>query len=271
MSYISLNSIPNKTPISPYDRMRNRAQVDLKIKKIFLSMLIPLNIAGITAAYYLIITYCPIKAEPLIISSFIVGVLGGLISLKIKTFGITGHNLSQFVNPVTLIGRLLAYVFFGPILLARDFLDWTNYANPEEANRISGELETQSFSFIAEHYGAKRNNLIKYGFIDCNQAVAFQEIYRKHLVSHMKYERAKKFTSNFIIDNKKTDLRDDNPHVLNQKKYKEELDQIETNWNLQKTQILLSPQPRFTMPAYEKSHIRALKRLKTKINAFIFE
>lgn len=141
------------------------AKRDLIIRKIFTTILFSINIAGLGAALYFVIAYCPISAKAYVISPFIVGVLGAVAYLKLPTFGISKFNYHNITNPAVQLGKGLALAFFTPCVLASYLLDQTPYHDPHSANCISTELSEWTFSQISEKHGRHFNNLYRYGFI----------------------------------------------------------------------------------------------------------
>jgi len=138
---------------------------DLIIKKVVVGLIALINFAALGAALYFIIAYCPISTQALLISPFIVGVLGALVYLKFPTLGINSMNYSQYSNPAIMLGKGITYLFFGPYMYATKKCDWTPYHDPHVANKIANAINTNSFEDLAKEYGKHFDNFAKYGMI----------------------------------------------------------------------------------------------------------
>jgi hypothetical protein len=163
-----------------WEAKRGEATRDLVIKKIAVSLIAIINFAALGAAFYYICQYSPIPSQAFLISPFIVGVLAALANLKFPTLGIAPDNYTSFLSPVSLVGRGLAYLFFGPLMYSTRHSDWTPYHNPIWANKISEDLESLPFDKIAEGYGKHIHNLSKYGFLQPECAKTLQELFAKY-------------------------------------------------------------------------------------------
>jgi len=154
-----------------------KAQRDLVIKKIAVALIALINFGALGVALFCCISYLPVPTQALLASPFIVGVLASLTYLKFPTLGIDSWNYTSFLNPGNMIGRGLTYLFFGPLMFAIQRIDWTAYHDPVCANKISKDLENNSFEKIAHEYGKHFSNLFKYGFIDKKHASELKNLY----------------------------------------------------------------------------------------------
>lgn len=201
-------------------------QRDLIIKKIAVGLIGALNLAMLGGAVYFIITYCPISTQALLISPFIVGVLGALAYLKFPTCGINSMNYTQYSNPAVILGKVITYVFFGPYMYASKKCDWTAYHDPIVANKIAHDLDTNSFESLAEEYGKHFDNFAKYGMIPPEYKDALLNLYqeykpaknelqyyeKKNLLWHEEAVRLAELKEN--IENRWKDLRESiRPHL----------------------------------------------------------
>jgi hypothetical protein len=152
-------------PTNYWELNAPKSQRDLMIKKLAIAIIAALNLAVLAGALYFIITYCPMPTEALLVSPFIVGILGALAYLKFPTCGINSLNYSQYSNPATIAGKTLTYIFFGPYMYAAKKCDWTVYHDPRVANKIAKDLETKSFEYLAKEYGKHFANFAEYGMI----------------------------------------------------------------------------------------------------------
>lgn len=152
-------------PTNYWELNAPKSQRDLIIKKLAIAIIAALNLAVLAGALYFIITYCPMPTEALLVSPFIVGILGALAYLKFPTCGINSMNYSQYSNPATIAGKTLTYIFFGPYMFAAKKCDWTAYHDPCVANKIAKDLETKPFEYLAKEYGKHFANFSEYGMI----------------------------------------------------------------------------------------------------------
>lgn len=239
----------NSNPSVSYEKSVSKCTRDLVIKKMALSIIILLNVAALGAIFTYITLYCPIPERPLLISTFVVGVLGALVSLKVPTLGVTGGNYTQFTNPVSLLGRAATLILFGPVLLVIKKIDWTNYADPYVANQVSEELSRLSFKELSPLYGPRIENLKKYGFISQEKAQKLKDL-------HEHYQKHKKAHDLFLTHSKNflkeiTDDKAENLFLQNLDKTKESLEDIESDWLQLKHQIIPSlPRPETNIPDY---------------------
>jgi len=184
MSFSNSSPILNKTtgvPLTQWELKTFNAQRDLIIKKVVIALIALLNFVALGTVLYFIISYCPVPTQAILVSPFIVGVLAALAYLKFPTFGVSSVNYSNYLNPTSLIGRGLAYLFFGPLMYAISKLDWTPYHDPIRANKISKNLEELPFYKLAEEYGLHFDNLIKYGFIPEKNEEELIALYEEYL------------------------------------------------------------------------------------------
>ncbi len=87
-----------------------KAQRDLVIKKIAIAIILIINLGGIAFGLYHLTLHYTIPTQALIVSPFIVGVLGAIAYLKIPSFGITKSNYTHIVTlPLSLQGFLLIF------------------------------------------------------------------------------------------------------------------------------------------------------------------
>jgi hypothetical protein len=162
-----MSIIYEKRELSPtyWEINSPKSKRDLIIKKIAITLIAIINLAALGAIFYLIVSYCPISTQALLISPFIVGVLGTLVTLKFPTFGINSMNYTQYSNPSTILGKIITYFFFGPYMYATKKCDWNVYHDPHTANLISNDLATASYEEIDKKYSKHFNNFAKYGII----------------------------------------------------------------------------------------------------------
>lgn len=176
-----LGCIQTKEKATPtWEMQLQRAKIDLTIKKIAIVVIALLNFAGLCAAAYYFMTYCPYKLKALIVSPIVIGVLGALSTLKVPTFGVKQSNITSYANPLHMIGKGLGYLFFGPFSFSVKHLDWTPYHDPTRANTISHDLSTKTFAELARDYGSRFGNLIKYGFINPKKSDALKTLYKTY-------------------------------------------------------------------------------------------
>ncbi len=213
------------------------AKWDLVVKKVAVCAVAILNLAALGAVLYYIIAYTSVPSQALLISPFVVGVLIALANLKFPTFGLSARNYTDYLNPASMIGRGLAYLFFGPLVYTVERIDWTPYHDPFKANKISNDLEKLSFEKIADEYGENFDNLIAYGFLPFNEKEGFMELYEL-------YEPLKKEIAFY----KKEGLEECQESV----EAKDAIKLLETKWgNLREK--FLDQLPRPDMPKYNFS------------------
>lgn len=160
-----------------------QAKRDLVIKTVALTLLALINLAVLGIALYLVVLYTPLPTNAVFASPFIVGALAALSYLKFPTCGITSMNYSSFLNPTYLVGKTIAYLFFGPLMYAIDRADWTPYHSPIQANKISGILQNDSFEVIAETFAPHYYNLVKYGFIPKKYGEDFLQLCQTYTIN----------------------------------------------------------------------------------------
>ena len=151
---------------------------NLILKKVAVSIIALANCAGLGVALYYIVSYCPIPTQAILVSPFIVGALGALKNMKIPTLGFTASNYKSDLNPTTIVGKVVAYIFFGPLMLAVNNIDWIPYHDSIRARAISDDLEKKEFAEISKEYGNHLSNLFAYKFIPKNNNTL--EIYAMH-------------------------------------------------------------------------------------------
>lgn len=263
--------IPIQLSVSPsnftYEAKRTQATIELTIKRIVIAALALLNVAAIGGAYYYMHTFCPVKAEPILTSSLLAGVLGGLVSLKVPTCGITNYNMGQYLNPVMLLGRCLAYLFFGPVILSVKAIDWTNYSNRLTANQISREIRELSFKDIASRYGPNIRNLQRFGFLSKEDAAQFRTIYEEFLPLQMK----EKHLDPYVLSSKKEE-NEDNPLSKEYSMLQGDLAQVEEKWKSFVSNISNGlPQPEIskTLPKFEKGSVRFRIKAKNSVQQLV--
>ncbi|NGX61585.1 MAG: hypothetical protein K940chlam9_01072 [Chlamydiae bacterium] len=186
MNIEKLNTINEN---SVWEQQAPKAKRLLLIKRIAITTLAILNLAGIAALLYHLALFLPIPEEALLVSPFIVGVVAALVYLKFPTFGANTMNYAQYTNPATWIGKGFAYLFFGPFLVALDRVDRTAYHDPEKANKISMNLETKPLfttvtkedevKGVGEKYGRHIENLTRFGFIPKDKQEEFLALYKE--------------------------------------------------------------------------------------------
>lgn len=216
-----------KSDISNWELKSPKAQRDLIIKKIAIAIILMANLAGIATGIYFLTLHFTIPTQALIASPFIVGVLGAIAYLKIPTLGVTKDNYTQYSNPALVIGKILAYLFLGPVTLFAKNTDFYPYHDPYFAERVSQELSKEKFDFVAKKYGPHFDHLVDYGFIPENYRDDLLSIYREYKpvrrgldFYEKEYGKAKKF-----------------PHIKwrgQPGELKDAEDQILNRWNLLK-------------------------------------
>lgn len=157
---------------------------DLLIKKIVVTLIALLNFAALGFALYAIIAYCNILTQALLISPFIVGVLGALKHLDFPTLGITSSNYTQYTNPATILGKILTYIFFGPYFYAAKKCDWTAYHDSDVAQKLAHQIsrrDDKAFERLAKLHGEHFDNFARYGIIP--------ETFRDHFINLFKWYR----------------------------------------------------------------------------------
>ncbi len=176
----SSESIITPPPNTLWETHSPTCGTDLVLKKIAVAIIGLLNLAALGTALYYIISYCPIPSQAIVASPFIVGVLGALTYIKFPTCSITEKNYTSYVNPTALIGKGLAYLFFGPLMYAVKHIDWTPYHDPICATRVSNDLKELPFDQVTRKYGDNFNNLIRYGFIPEDKRVELQHLHKEY-------------------------------------------------------------------------------------------
>lgn len=158
---------------------RSLAKRDFAIRKICITLLLAINLAALGGALYAVISYCPFSSEAIIITPFIVGVVGALAYLKLPRFGVDKFNYKNLTNPAVQIGKALTFLFFGPFVLINDRLDDNAYFDAHVAQQISDGLSKWSFEQVSEEYGKHFKNLNKYGFIDEKTATGLIDLQKR--------------------------------------------------------------------------------------------
>lgn len=148
-----------------WEAKKGLALRDLTIKKIVVAIITLLNFGALGVALYYVISYCPVPTSAILVSPFIAGAIAALVNLKFPTLGVKDYNYANFGNPLSVIGKVVAYIFFGPLMIAVNKIDWTPYYDPIWANKISLELESKSFEEINQGYHQHWKNLVRYGFV----------------------------------------------------------------------------------------------------------
>lgn len=153
---------------------------DLILKKIALIITALLNFAALGTILYYTVTYCPVPAQAVLVSPYIVGVLGALTYVKFPTFGISYITYTNYSNPLSLMGRAITYLFFGPYMYLVERLDVTPYYDPFVADEVSNNLEKWPFDQIANTFGRHFSNLTHYDFIEEVHTDTLQELYEAY-------------------------------------------------------------------------------------------
>lgn len=154
--------------------------IDLIIKKIAVAFIALINLAALGTALYFIIMYCPMPSEAVVVSPFIIGVLGALTYIGFPTCSISERNYTTYTNPTALVGKGLAYLFFGPLMYAVKYIDWTPYHDPICATRISNDLKELPFDQVTRKYGDNFSNLVRYGFIHEDNRLALETLHEEY-------------------------------------------------------------------------------------------
>lgn len=233
-----MQSIPSDyNSVIPWEKASPKAQRELVIKKLAVGIVALANLAGIAALFTYITLHVPISTSPLVVSPFVVGVLGALTYLEFPTFGITKSNYKHFTNPATILARAVTTVVFGPVVLMIKWLDWTRYGDPYVAKQIKKDFASNDFDNLMTHYGPKAKNLQRYGYISLSQRKEMERLY-KEAKPHLE---TKQFLTeeNAQEDATSTQL---------------ELDKISQNWPTTKKQIETQlPSPLVTPPNFSKT------------------
>jgi len=138
---------------------------DLVIKKIAITTIGLINLACLGTALYCLVAFTLVPAEAVIISPFIVGVLGVLAYLKFPSFGIASESYANLLDPFQAIAQTLTFISFGPLMLTIKVIDLTPYNDPFKADTISTTLEKENFETVYQTHGKHFKNLTKYGFV----------------------------------------------------------------------------------------------------------
>lgn len=171
------------------------AKRDLTIKKIVVALIALLNFAVLGFVLYAIISYCSVPTQALLISPFIVGVLGALAYLDFPTLGINTMNYTQYSNPAAILGKILTYVFFGPYIYAVKKCDWTAYHDPAVAQRVAHQIaseEEKAFEKLAQAHGEHFDNFVRYGIIQEEFRQRFTNLFQEYKPLQKEYEYYKK-------------------------------------------------------------------------------
>ncbi len=168
-------------PTTRWQRCSHACIKDLIIKKFVISIIALLNLAALGTSFYYIIAYTSIPTQVVLVSPFIIGVLGALTYLKFPTCGISSGNYRWYVDPLALIGRALAYLFFGPLMyVSNNRIDLTPYHDPFKADDISNDLRKLPFDQLAETYGKHFSNLYIYGFVNRKTNLELKSLYKRY-------------------------------------------------------------------------------------------
>ena len=162
---------------------------DLRIKKFVYALICLMNLAGIVGLLTYITMNYPIPSieGAYFLTPFIGGVIAALLLLKIPTYGINHMTYKNLTNLPLLVSEGIALLFFGPTVLARNAIDWNDYADPYESARIKREIGELPFEEVIVKYGPRISNLEKYGYISKDQAETFKELYennKEHLKAY---------------------------------------------------------------------------------------
>jgi hypothetical protein len=228
--------------LTPWEVNRSVAIRDFIVKRVGVIALAIINFAALGVSLYYISAYIPLPAQALLISPFIVGALAGLSSLKFPTLGVTERNYSNFINPLSLAGRALSYLFFGPLVYAINRIDWDCYFDEDRACEISNHLEKLPFEQIAKRYGPHFDNLVKYGFIHRDYYPSLKSLYKEYQPVKEALEFYRKGTENHL-------------------KAQQKLEEIELEWqNWKENYRYVFPYP--TTPNYDFSKLSTKVYLK---------
>lgn len=225
----------NSIPLTKWETQAPVSAQDLILKKIAVALIALINLAALGTALYFIISYCPVPSTALLASPFIVGVLGALAYMNFPTCGVSSKNYTDYFNPLALLGKGMAYLFFGPLMYAVKHIDWTPYHDPICAHRISTDLQELSFDQVADKYGENFSNLIYYGFIHEDQSQELQALYEE-------YQPVKKAIDFW----KQEKMEKSEPYIQAQAK----LASIEGKWSVIKQNIKF-PFPTPQLPDYD--------------------
>lgn len=213
-----------------------KCATDLRIKKFVYSLICLMNLSGIVGLLTYITMNYPIPSieGAYFLTPFIGGVIAALLLLKIPTYGINHMTYRNLTNLPLLVSEGIALLFFGPTVLARNAIDWNDYADPYEAARIKREIEELPLEEAIAKYGPRVSNLEKYGYISREQAETFKELYENNKEHLKAYE--------ILCRDPEVKKRRSLPLELIQA-----LDDAKTTWDLLKGGLRL-PEPELRMP-----------------------
>lgn len=243
-----MKSITNINMTDIWNQQSRVCQRDLVIKKIAIFIIAMANLAAIATLFTYATLYLPLHTLPVLLTPFLIGVLGAMNFFKIPVCGLTHKD----TNPLTFLSKALSVSFFFPLICFVRWLDLTNYGDPYKARAIIEDFKTKEFEEIMSSYGPKARNLGRYGLIQEDQAQAFKKLYleSKHTLAAMK----------FLTDEKVTQTARDFTKV------KQDLGTHESSWARTKENIVQNfpnPEPR------ELDFSKASTRLRVWVRAHL--
>lgn len=213
-----------------YENLISSAQRDLIIKKIAFAIITTINFAIVLGAFAYVVYEVSLPTKPLLVASFVLGLVGA-------GFALIGKNVKiQGSSPTSIASSILNRIFFGPTVYLYNKIDWTPYHDPMVANGIYEEIKHFTFEEFEAKYGLNFGNLVKYGFID--------QRYRVEIKGNIKkYQKLKETLSEFdkqieSVKNK-IDPKDTSSSFLVQRGHLlQELEHVEAGWKNCKELIL---------------------------------
>lgn len=202
-----------------------KARLELLAKRIFLFVSILLQACVLAGVLAVVLLYCPIPHEALLISPFIAGILTALALLHVPTFNISAFSYHYYTNPTSLLGNILTLIFFGPLIYLKAKTDWTNYGDPIIANGIHEDLTNESFEKIYLSYKSRFSNLKRYGYITQDQYLRIRDIN----IVYKDLFAAKKIFDQPFDETKKLD-ETDTPFGRQYRYLTEEIARLEKRW-----------------------------------------
>lgn len=228
-----------------WEATRSAAKRQLVLKKVALAAIALVNLAILGASVYAVLHWCPVSSRitttAMISSPFIVGILAALTHLKFPTYGITRGNYSEYSNPAHMAGKVLAYIFFAPLMLAVRHSDWTAYHDPEVVERISLDLEEKSFADISKSYGAHFENMAHFGVLpeeNLGQLTLLHEVAKVNRRALAHYEKKG------LLKSSRAEF------------YKTAAERIEENWQKLHQKRVISHLPHPALPERDFTHWR---------------
>jgi len=264
-----MTDINETNSVHAYESVKKQAHSDLNLKRFGFALLIIANMAALGAIFYALVTYCPIPTSLLVTSTFVIGVIGALSSLNIPTFGINTFNFSQYVNPVTVVGRGIAYLLFGPTLLIKKNVDWTDYSDPLQVSQISHTLASKSFAEVAKEHGEQLTNIKKYKIVEESDGTALIHLYKTYYPLKLEQEFFEKRLGKEEMAAIQGGGSSSNDLVEKVRLNHQKIQQIEEEWSVLQKEIKSKlPQPKVEerVPDFTKRSTRVFESFKAFVH-----